>query len=255
MLRVDVRMQLATASESVTVAGALRRCNPTARICGRRSAGGVSRSAGSGREELSGLVQAGSGFTPPRRQNSIVSTPQEGLVANVNGTTKSTNNTRIDGASNAHIWLPQHSAYMPPLEAIETVNVVTNSMDAEQGLAGGAAINVTMKSGTNGFHGVAFNYHQNSAIKARNVFFTEAKIPKYIQNQYGGTLGGPIVKNKLFFFGSHERTARRWNVSRFVTVPTADQREGNFAAYGTTLYDPLTGSADGSGRTASSRTR
>src|ERR1051326_2586752 len=137
---------------------------------------------------------------------------------------------------------------MPPLESIETVNVVTNSMDAEQGLAGGAAINVTMKSGTNQFHGVAFNYHQNSAIKARNVFFTEARIPKYIQNQYGGAFGGPIVKNKLFFFTDHERTARRWNVSRFVTVPTADQREGNFSAYGTTLYDPLTGNADGSGR-------
>src|SRR5438067_1909898 len=128
------------------------------------------------------------GFTPPRRQNSIVSTPQEGLVANVNGTTKSTNNTRIDGASNMHIWLPQHSAYMPPLEAIETVNVVTNSMDAEQGLAGGAAINVTMKSGTNEFHGSGFEYHVNSALKAKNVFFTEAKKPKFIQNQYGGTL-------------------------------------------------------------------
>jgi hypothetical protein len=251
VLRVDVRMQLPTASESITVAAAVTalqadRSDLRAEISGRE----YRDLPVPGARNYQALFKLVPGFTPPRRQNSIVSTPQEGLVANVNGTTKSTNNTRIDGASNAHIWLPQHSAYMPPLEAIDTVNVVTNSMDAEQGLAGGAAINVSMKSGTNDFHGVAFNYHQNSAIKARNVFFTEAKIPKYIQNQYGGTLGGPIVRNKLFFFGSHERTARRWNVSRFVTVPLADQREGNFTAYGTPLYDPLAGSADGSGRTA-----
>ena len=80
------------------------------------------------------------------------------------------------------------------------------------------------------------------------MFFAGTKVPKYIQNQYGGTLGGPIVRNKLFFFGSHERTARRWNVSRFLTIPTADQRAGDFSAYGVTLYDPMTGAADGSGR-------
>jgi len=249
VLRVDVRMQLAAANEAVTVAGtatALQadRSDIRAEISGRE----YRDLPVPGARNYQALFKLVPGFTPPRRQNSIVSTPQEGLVANVNGTTKSTNNTRIDGASNAHIWLPQHSAYMPPLEAIETVNVVTNSMDAEQGLAGGAAINVTMKSGTNEFHGVAFNFHQNSAIKAKNVFFTEAKIPKYIQNQYGGTLGGPIVKNKLFFFGSHERTSRRWNVSRFVTVPTAPQRDGDFSSFGTVLYDPLTGTADGGGR-------
>ena len=250
ILRVNVRLQLAAATESVTVAAtatALQsdRSDVRAEISGRE----FRDLPVPGARNYQALFKLVPGFTPPRRQNSIVSTPQEGLVANVNGTTKSTNNTRIDGASNTHIWLPQHSAYMPPLEAIETVNVVTNSMDAEQGLAGGAAINVTMKSGTNQFHGVLFNYHQNSAVKARNVFFTEAKIPKYIQNQYGGTLGGPVLKNKLFFFTSYERTARRWNVSRFVTIPTADQRQGNFAAYGTTLYDPLTGTADGGGRT------
>jgi hypothetical protein len=65
---------------------------------------------------------------------------------------------------------------MPPLEAIETVNVVTNSIDAEQGLAAGAAINVSMKSGTNQFHGVVFDYHQSSAIKARNVFWWRRSI-------------------------------------------------------------------------------
>jgi hypothetical protein len=188
------------------------------------------------------------GFTPPCPQNSLVANPQEDLVMEVNGTTKSTNNTRSDGANNIHIWLPQHSAYVPPVEAIEQVNVVTNSMDAEQGLAGGAAISVTVKSGTNELHGVGFEYNTNSHFQARNVFYTNPTLPKNIQNQYGGTLGGPIVKNKLFFFVSDEETNRRTNVSRLVTIPTAAQEAGDFSSFGTTIYDPLTSSADGSGR-------
>ena len=62
-----------------------------------------------------------------------------------------------------------------------------------------------------------------------------------MQNQWGGTLGGPIVRNKLFFFGSHEQTNRESDVSRFFTVPTAEARRGDFSSYGTTIYDPLTG--------------
>ena len=251
VVRVDVQLQVASTTEAITVAASAAmlqtdRSDVRSEI-GSRQFRDLPVSGARNYQELFKLVP---GFTPPRRQNSIVATPQEGLVNNVNGTTKSTNNTRIDGASNAHVWLPQHSAYMPPLEAIDTVNIVTNSMDAEQGLAGGAAISVSIKSGTNEFHGSGFEHHINSALKAKNVFFTEAKKPKFIQNQYGGTLGGPIVRNKLFFFGSHERTNRRWNVSRYVTIPTADQRIGDFSAFGTTIYDPLTGAADGSGRTA-----
>ena len=95
---------------------------------------------------------------------------------------------RIDGANNTHVWLPQHSAYVPPIEAIDTVNVVTNSMDAEQGLAGGAAISVTIKSGTNDLHAVAFEYNTSSSLQARNVFYANPTLPKNILNQYGGAL-------------------------------------------------------------------
>jgi hypothetical protein len=102
--------------------------------------------------------------------HSILANPQESQVTNVNGANDELNNTRIDGASNTHVWLPRLLAYSPPLESIETVNVVTNSMDAEQGLAGGASIHVTTKSGTNEFHGALFEYHTNSVLKAKNVF-------------------------------------------------------------------------------------
>ncbi|MGH9629737.1 MAG: TonB-dependent receptor domain-containing protein, partial [Bryobacteraceae bacterium] len=147
-----------------------------------------------------------------------------------------------------HIWLPHHTAYVAPAETIETVNISTNNFDAEQGMAGGAATTVITKSGTNDLHGSAFLFHENSVWGAKNFFFKDPKTPKSLLTIPGFTAGGPIVKNKLFYFGGWEGTRERLNRSRLFTVPTADQREGDFSAYNTAIYDPSTGNPDGSGR-------
>jgi len=195
------------------------------------------------------------GITPPEDAHSIPSNPSRSLVFNANGASYSSNNTRIDGASSTNLWLPHITAYVPALESIETVNVVTNSFDAEQGLAGGAAINVQIKSGTNEFHGSAFEYHTNQHLWARNFFYpldpdgTLRDKGKIVYNQYGGTLGGPIIKDKLFFFGSYEATKDRRNAERAnLSVPTEALRGGDLRASTTPIYDPFTGNPDGSGR-------
>ncbi len=190
------------------------------------------------------------GITPPENAHSIPSNPSRSMVFNVNGTSRSSNNTRIDGVSTTNIWLPHVTGYVPALESIEVVNVVTNSFDAEQGLAGGAAINVQIKSGTNEFRGSAFGYHHNQHLRARNFFLppTEKK-GKFIYNQYGGTLGGPIKRDKLFFFVSYEGTNDRENVGRIGSVPTAAMRTGDLSASPTPIYDPATGNFNGTGRT------
>ena len=180
----------------------------------------------SGVRNYTALLALVPGVSPPAPAHTLAANPQESLAASVGGQTDERNDTRIDGAGNTFIWLPRLVAYSPPLETIEAVNVVTNSMDAETGMAGGAAVNVLTKSGTNNFHGTLFEHHINSALKARNVFYTDPTKPKFLQNQWGGTLGGPFLKNKLFFFGSHERTNRESNVSRFFTVPTVEARQG-----------------------------
>ena len=110
------------------------------------------------------------GFTPPADAHSIPSNPSRALTFNVNGASNQGNNTRIDGVSSTNIWLPHVVAYVPALESIETVNVVTNNFDAEQGLAGGAAISVQIKSGTNQLRGSAFEYHFNEKMRAKNYF-------------------------------------------------------------------------------------
>jgi len=190
------------------------------------------------------------GFTPPSDAHSVPSNPSRALTFNVNGASRSSNNTRIDGVSTTNIWLPHVAAYVPALESLETVNVVTNSFDAEQGLAGGAAINVQIKSGTNNLRGSAFEYHTNEALRANDYFAPPgSEQGEWRYNQFGGTLGGPIVRNKLFYFVSYESTRDKQNVSRTISVPTDALRRGDLSASVNPIYDPMTGNPDGTGRT------
>lgn len=108
------------------------------------------------------------GFTPPMESNSAGGNPQRAMTSNVNGQSTQGNNTTIDGVADAYPWLPNNIAYVPPTDAIETVNIETNSFDAEQGQAGGAVINVQIKSGTNQFHGDAHELpHRQVAVGAQ----------------------------------------------------------------------------------------
>ena len=195
------------------------------------------------------LLRTVPGFSPPRNGNGPAVDPSRGLIYNVNGVSRSSNNVRIEGAGVNQNWLPHLAAYTPALEAIETVNVVTNSFDAEQGLAGGAAVNVQMKSGTNEIHGSGFWYHNNNRTKAKPFFLPAGeRNPKAILNQFGATLGGPIVKDKFFYFASYEGTTNHQFASRLATVPTAAIRSGDMSASPNPVYDPLTGAPNGSGR-------
>lgn len=169
---------------------------------------------------------------------------------NVNGSSFSINNTRIDGAQSINPWLPHETADVPTLEAIDQVNVVTNSFDAETGMAGGAAIYVQTKSGTNEFHGAAFEEHNNQHLNSRPFFLPASQSkPKYILNDFGGALGGPIVRQKLFFFGSYEGTLDRELSALFTTVPTAAIKSGNMQGQNNPIYDPSTGTSTGANRT------
>lgn len=189
------------------------------------------------------------GFSPPRNAHSVPSNPSRSLESNVNGATRSSVNVRIDGASSTNIWLPHVAAYVPALESIDTVNVVTNSFSAEQGLAGGAAVNVGIKSGTNEIHGSGFWYNNNHKFNAKSFFLPQGQdIPKYIFNQFGGTIGGPIVKNRVFYFLSYEGTTQREFANRFGTVGTDAMRRGDLSASPRPIYDPLTGDDQGNGR-------
>jgi hypothetical protein len=200
------------------------------------------------------LINLVPGATPGKFQNAIADTPERALTTNINGTNRNNNNTRVDGAADVFVWLPHHTVYVPPAETVQEVNVSTNNFDPEQGMTGGAAVTVITKSGTNQFHGALFEYHEDQAIRARQYFETPAVAPRKplsILNDFGGVLGGPIKRDKLFFFGSWDATYERDNRNTgLITVPTQALRNGDFTGTGTTIFDPTTGNADGTGRTA-----
>jgi hypothetical protein len=193
------------------------------------------------------------GVAAVAEQNSTASNPSRAMSLNVNGVEDMSNTTRIDGAVNTYGWLPYLVAYVPPADSIQTVNLVTNSFNAEQGVAGGASINVIVKSGTNQFHGSLWEYNQLFNTNARAYTATPQsipKVPKNIFNQFGFSIGGPVYipkiltgKKKLFFFQDFERTTRRQLITGVQTVPTTAMLGGDFSAVTgtTTLYDPQPG--------------
>jgi len=197
----------------------------------------------------------GAGLTA--ETNSLAGNPQRAINTNVNGQSNQSVNTRIDGAQDAYPWLPANVAYVPPANAIQTVNVVTNSFDAEQGMAGGAAVNVQIKSGTNSFHGDVHEFHTDENFQARNYFLTDPTFKKNvnIQNQFGGALGGPILKNRLFFFADYERTTQRGKAGPDLRIlPTPAMAQGDFRGLTDSsgkpivIYDPATGNSHGAGK-------
>jgi hypothetical protein len=189
------------------------------------------------------------GFTTPATQHVGGGNAQNSLAFNVNGGDYNGNNTNIDGASTIYPWLPGIATYIPPQEAIQSVNIVTNTFDAEQGLGASSQINVYLKSGTNQFHGAAWEYNTVSALQAKNYFYLGKAVPKYILNQFGFDFGGPILRDKLFFFGDWEHYSQRNLEYGYQTVPTAAMIAGNFAGTGTTIFNPFTGDATGKSRT------
>jgi len=200
-----------------------------------------------GTSRSQGFVGNGSG-----EENSAAGNPQRSISYNVNGVSRLQNNTRIDGSSVIYPWLPTNTVYVPPAESIQEVNIVTNAFDAEQGLAGGAAVNVTIKTGGNDFHGVGWGYDTNSAFQSRRFFqpINQPQVPKNILAQYGYALSGPVYlpkifngKNKLFFFTDLERTTQRNSAGGVATVAPASLRPDangnvNFTGTGITVYDP-----------------
>ncbi|HTF63662.1 MAG TPA: carboxypeptidase-like regulatory domain-containing protein, partial [Edaphobacter sp.] len=252
--RVDFTLEPSTVSQSVTVlaAPALLQTDQASVSSQLESDQLISLPGGPGpgMRNIQSLYTLVPGFSPPVLGHSESGVPSDTLVSNVNGVSNTNNNTRIDGASSIYAWVPDVAAYIPSTEAIQSVDIVTNSFDAEQGLAAGAIVNISTKSGTNQFHGNAWEYNTISALAARNYFLpvTQRSVPKYILNQFGANIGGPIAKNRAFFFANWERSRRSQNQSGFQTVPTVAMRTGNFLGTGATIYDPATGNPDGTGR-------
>jgi hypothetical protein len=156
----------------------------------------------------------------------------------VNGLPWSGNNYLLDGVANNEP-LNAFVNITPPLEALQEFKVQTNNPTAEFGVFGGAVVNLSIRSGTNQFNGSLFEYYRDDSLNAPN-FFAATKAP-FNSHQFGGTFGGPILRNKAFFFGDYQRLRQDQGRTVIATVPTPEMRRGDLSALGTPIFDPLNG--------------
>ncbi|HWP45397.1 MAG TPA: carboxypeptidase-like regulatory domain-containing protein, partial [Blastocatellia bacterium] len=148
---------------------------------------------------------------------------------NINGAREDSNNFLLDGVYNIDPKL-NTIGVKPPVDAIREFELLTSTYDASFGRNPGAQVNVVLNSGTNSLHGTAYEFFRNAALDARNFFApADQPDPAYQRNQFGFSLGGPIVKNRTFFFADYEGTRVREGRTRITNVPTLEERRGDFS--------------------------
>jgi hypothetical protein len=248
--RVDIDMVTGSVSEEVLVTTAppllqTDRADISTKIEARQVADmplGTNRNF----QSLLNLVP---GMAPAVFQHSQFFNAASSLQTEANGLPRMGNLYQIEGIDDdERTGLLQ--IIIPPAESIQSVDISTNNFEAELGRATGAVTNVILKSGSNAFHGSAFEYIQNSAVNARSYFGGPLGHLSY--NYYGGTIGGPIIKNKLFFFGDYLGTSDHERIASTFTIPDAryytPNAQGNIdlsaalLSNGTgQIYDPATG--------------
>jgi hypothetical protein len=176
-----------------------------------------------------------------------VTTPVEGselssrgaFSMHANGAREEYNDFLLDGVDNNDQYTNRY-ILQPSVDAIEEFKIATNAYSAEYGRNAGAQVNVITRSGSNVLHGFAYDYLRNTDLDAINVLQLGEK-PELIRNQFGGGVGGPIIKNKTFFFVSADALRGLEGIAQFATVPTLAERQGNFSGLGGPVIDPYSG--------------
>jgi Carboxypeptidase regulatory-like domain len=232
-IRLDVALVVGNMSEAITVTAA------TPALRASASLGQIVSE-----EKVTSLPLNGRSFVTLISLVPAVAVPPGQPFPRINGGRPRTNEYLFDGISVLQPE-PGQVAFFPVVDAIQEFKVETNSPPAEFGRFNGGVINLTTKAGTNVLHGTGFEFFRHEALNARNFFQTaNATKPKFSRNQFGGILGGPLVRNRTFFFVDYQ--GQRQDIERTVlsTVPTMAQRQGVFAQ---NIYDPATTVSNGAG--------
>jgi outer membrane receptor protein involved in Fe transport len=174
----------------------------------------------------------------------------EDFNVNINGASPNNNSHLLDGVDNTEA-IQGYSLLVTSQDSVQEVKFTTSNYDAEYGKVGGGVLQVTTKSGTNQLHGSAFEYYRSAGFFAADSFSQPNGVPGNVWNQFGGSLGGAIKKDKLFFFGDYQGMRNNLFTSSLYTTPTDAFKAGDFSSIAATdpIYDPATGNADGTGRT------
>jgi hypothetical protein len=236
-LTVNIQMTVADVTSAIEVTGTQELVQADDIVVGQVVSGGTIRELPLNGRKFLQLAQLAPGVidnaTAPSPSASWVG--RQGLSIVVAGLRETDTSFLLDGVeSRSARW--GNTGFSPSVDAIQEFNVQRNAFTADQGW-GTSVVNTVLRSGTNNFHGSAFYFIRNDALDARNFFDGRTK-PPFKQNQLGATLGGPIVRDRLFFFGNYEGFRQRLTTTFTGSFPTEDELQGRFR---TTVIDPLTG--------------
>ncbi len=233
--RVELTMKLGLANESVTVSGAATQLQTDTSDRGGTIQGDVAVALPLNGRSYADLATLVPGVRKSLLENNAF--PPRDASYDVNGLASVYNNFQLDGIdNNAYQEANQgysSEAIIPSPDAIQEFNVQTDNYSAEYGRAGGAIINATTKSGSNGFHGGAYDYLRNTVLNAYGPFLGLGVKPTLVQNQFGGTFGGRVIRDKIFFFADYEGLRADSKTLTQAEVPTAAERNGTFTIDGT----------------------
>lgn len=248
---VDISMAVGEVSDSVTVEGAVTTIETTTSTIGKVVSNRAILNLPLNSRNIYSLI-----YLTPGVAGSIGNN-YNSMSYSVNGARTSMMDTIIDGATASHPTVQGYSGIsaFPSVDAIGEFKVMGANFPAEYGRTAGSVLNVVYKSGTNQFHGTAYEFLRNSKLDANNFYNNMRGIPlsSFKRSQYGGTFGGPVIKDKSFFMSSYEGLRQRSFSSRTATVPTALQRAGNFtetyagANNPILIFDPFSTRANPSG--------
>ncbi|MGA2718971.1 MAG: carboxypeptidase regulatory-like domain-containing protein, partial [Candidatus Acidiferrales bacterium] len=241
--RVDAKMEVGVITESVVVSSAAAMIQTDSSELGQViGTQAVAELPLNGRNYADlALLSANAVKSPIAVSFGPTGTPREGSF-NVNGMRSTYNNFLLDGLDN-NAYGTSNQGYsaqlvQPSPDALSEFKVITSNYSAEYGRVGGAVVNASMKSGTNQFHGDAYEFFRNTDLNATGYLFAPAAKPPLNRNQFGGTFGGPLIKNKIFFFTDYEGYRQLLHYNNFDSIPTMTDRAGTLPV---TVADPLTG--------------
>ena len=245
-VRVDLDLQAGDISETITVEAETPILQTERADTGRKLETVLTENLPLGtNRNFQNLLNLVPGTTRATFQHSQFFNASNSLQTEVNGQLRQGNNYQIEGIDdNERTGLLQ--ILIPPLEAIQTVDVSTSNFEAELGRANGAVTNVILKSGSNSYHGSAYEFFRSDYLNARNFF--DKSVGHLAYNYFGGNFGGPIKKNKLFFFADYLKVFDHEANTNTISIPTAAVRVGDLSASTTAIYNPFSGNADGTGR-------
>jgi Carboxypeptidase regulatory-like domain/TonB dependent receptor len=197
------------------------------------------------------LVEFETGITPPLPELPFWVDPDQNRFYSTNGQFPFLNQNYLDGVWNQEPYRDT-AVRVVPEEMIQQFNISTANLTMDKGFTGGAYVVDNSRGGTNAIHGDAFEFYSGNPLRTRSYFDTiNSSAPLFVYNQFGVAVGGPIIKDKLFFFGSYEGNYDQGANTQLSTVPIPGALTGNLSSIpGLSLYNPFTGTADGFGRAA-----